>query len=583
MARTRFLLACVLLGWFYFSGQARQPSLSSSLHEQPALRHPVSLGLSERGEWLLVANRRSGTLSLVDTQRLRVREEVRIGATLSDLARVADLPGPLERYLVLDEERHELRLLEVSGPAPGRVRAVGSVAVSPYPVSVRMAPDGRFCVVASLWSGHLSFVDLARWPHPRVVKTLPLPFAPRQQVMVPGTGRLVVADSFGGRLAVVDLSLRRIERVFELPAHNIRGLAVSTRSGHLLVAHQSLDPSARANREDIRWGVFMSNSLTSLPLAEVLSSRNVLYGMRTLPLGEPSGDPQDVVVGEDGGVGVALGGVGRVAVGRLSWPQLDHVGVGRRPTGLAFGSDGRLYVANTFSDSISVLDPGARRVLADIPLGPVASLSPEEEGERLFYDANLSLRGWMSCHSCHTDGHASGGLADTLGDGGYGAPKRIPSLLAVGDSGPWAWNGSRQTLAEQVHKSLENTLQHRSPSPEQVQALEAFLRGLQPPSLPLSEDPGAVRKGEEVFRRQGCHRCHAPPAYTSTGTRDVGLADKAGNRRFNPPSLRGVRHRSSFLHDGRARTLKEVFQVHPQPLDLPPEDLSHLIAFLSTL
>ena len=39
---------------------------------------------------------------------------------------------------------------------------------------------------------------------------------------------------------------------------------------------------------------------------------------------------------------------------------------------------------------------------------------------------------WYSCHSCHTDGHTTGEIGgNTLGDGHYGAPKRIMTLLGV--------------------------------------------------------------------------------------------------------------------------------------------------------
>ncbi len=58
-----------------------------------------------------------------------------------------------------------------------------------------------------------------------------------------------------------------------------------------------------------------------------------------------------------------------------------------------------------------------------------------------------------------------------------------------------------------------------------------------------------------------------------------------GNREFNPPSLRGVSNRDSFLHDGRARSLEEVFQKerHPRGLVLTPKEVTELVAFLKTL
>ena len=241
-------------------------------------------------------------------------------------------------------------------------------------------------------------------------------------------------------------------------------------------------------------------------------------------------------------------------------------------------------MANTLSDSISVIDIRSRKPVKELSLGTQAALSQADKGELLFYDATLSLRGWMSCHSCHSDGHSNGLLIDTLGDGNYGAPKRVPSLLGVRDSGPWAWNGGMSALEDQIRKSLRTTLHARDVSEEKVRALATFLRTLQPPQLPAIGSEVSVRRGREVFVSSGCQHCHTPPSYTTKTARDVGLADEVGNRQFNPPSLRGVALRSSFFHDGRARSLREVFEVHRHPdQQISPTKITDLIAFLSTL
>ena len=67
-------------------------------------------------------------------------------------------------------------------------------------------------------------------------------------------------------------------------------------------------------------------------------------------------------------------------------------------------------------------------------LGPVPAPEPDAvaRGERLFHDARLSHDGWMSCHSCHVDGHTNGLVADTLGDGSYGAPN-LAHRMGEGD------------------------------------------------------------------------------------------------------------------------------------------------------
>jgi cytochrome c peroxidase len=89
-----------------------------------------------------------------------------------------------------------------------------------------------------------------------------------------------------------------------------------------------------------------------------------------------------------------------------------------------------------------------------------------------------------------------------------------------------------------------------------------------------------------VFTARRCQTCHEPPLYTIAATRDVGLDDgSGGHRRFNPPSLRGVAWTAPYLHDGRARTLSDVLQVHlPGKTDpLSTQDRDDLIAFLESL
>ena len=71
-----------------------------------------------------------------------------------------------------------------------------------------------------------------------------------------------------------------------------------------------------------------------------------------------------------------------------------------------------------------------------------------------------------------------------------------------------------------------------------------------------------------------------------TGWVDVGLTDRDGNARFNPPTLRGVAQRDGFLHDGRARSLREVFTTHNHPGHGDPlsdAELADLLAFLNSL
>jgi cytochrome c peroxidase len=244
-------------------------------------------------------------------------------------------------------------------------------------------------------------------------------------------------------------------------------------------------------------------------------------------------------------------------------------------------------VANTFADSVTTLDVGAFRVERTIKLGPQSELSAAQRGEQYFYDARLSLDGWFSCHSCHTDGHSNGLTSDNFGDGAAGAPKRIPSLLGSVETGPWAWDGHVSLMEDQIRSSLVRTMRSPNPTDARVAGLAEFVRSLSAPPRPenVKPDDSLARQGEQIFARTGCTDCHRPPTYTSPASYDVGIVDELGRDRFNPPSLRGVRLRPALFHDNRAGSLEDVLlrHRHGQASESPAEDVRALLAFLRGL
>jgi YVTN family beta-propeller protein len=564
------------------------------------LRRPAALVESAGGTHLYVANRDSGSLSVIDLSSNEVCAEVPVGKRLVDLQALG-----ADRLLAVDEAAHEVVLLKCNCAA---VEVSERLAVSPYPVSICLAGDGRQATIASLWSRRLTFVGIAdtagqaspagrKSPEPalNVLAVLDLPFAPRAQLLLPGRDRLLVADAFGGRLILVEPSSRKAvgERAF--PGHNVRGIGISPDGQMLMVAHQMLNELAHSIRNDIHWGLLMSNDLRWLKVDSVLAGGKELYhGAHMHPLGEAGkggGDPGSLDVSEEGIVCVAISGVNQIAIGREGDFSMYRLAVGKRPTAVRLSRDGRTaFVANTFDDSISIVDIEQRKVTATLSLGPHPDLTVAQQGELLFHDARLSHDGWMSCQSCHSEGHANGQMNDNFSDRSFGAPKRVLSLLGVKDTLPLAWSGKVTTLERQIHNSVENTMQREETLPrEQVDALAAYMKTLElPPPLGVLRgnlDPEAVERGRVVFESRDCANCHAPPTYTSTETYDVGLKDSQGVSEFNPPSLRGVSHRGPFFHDNSAETLEDVFQKsrHPSAAEYSADEVRDLAEFLRSL
>lgn len=565
---------------------------------QSRLRAPIALALADDGKLLLAANQRSGTVSLVDLATRHVVGETSIGKQLSDLV---SLPGHQDSFLCTDSESHELCLLARHGH---EISIVDRLRVSPYPVSVRVDKTGNRCFVASLWSRKLTAVDLVpdtkAGVRLKLGTALALPFPPRLQALAPDGRMLIVAGAFGGQLAAVNLDRFGLGTVKAVPGQNIRGLAWDRDGRHLFLAQQTLNRLGYTSQEDLHWGSVVSNVVRSIERTAIEDSQtDVLSGSRAFELGQVgngAGDPAALSIGRDGTLSIALSGVGEVAIGSPDGAHLRRFKVGVRPTALLASEDNStLYVADTFGDSIAMIrqaksaDASASDAVTDISLGPQPTLTAAERGERLFSDARLSLENWMSCQSCHADGHSSDALSDTLGDGSFGAAKRIPPLGGVAETGPWAWNGSMADLGQQIHKSLQTTLRAKSIRDAQVADLVAYLKTLKP-APPLDDAPStvarpAVERGRAVFERHKCNRCHVPPTFTSPHVYDVELADEVGNRRFNPPSLRGVSQRAAFFHDGRATSLVDVFRVHHHPSNaqLAEAELTDLIAYLQTI
>jgi len=559
------------------------------------VRQPVALACVDGGKTVLVANRRAGSLSVIDATSRRVVAEHTVGRGLADLAL---MPDGLH-LLAVDQAASELLLIDFRERS---IQVVDRIEVSPDPVRIVVSADRSSCVVASLWSRRLTFVGLASGTPAggrsalSTVGTLDLPFWPRELAAFDDGSKLLVADAFGGRLAVVDARRRAIDSVRSLPAHNIRGLAFAPDGHTLAIAHQTLNRLAQTSFDDVHWGLLIRNHLRVVRTDALLrpGPDAVLQGGSQLfdlgDVGYAAGDPAALAFDVRGNLVVALAGVDEVAITASPDQGPRRIAVGRRPTAVAPSPDGTfVYVAGTLDDTISVVEIGSGQRRATISLGPRPEPTAADRGERLFYSAKLSHDGWMSCHSCHTDGHTNNLVSDTLGDGSYGAPKRVPSLLGVAATGPWTWTGSMARLEDQVRKSIMTTMHGPKPADAQVADLSAFLNSLAPPPPSVTGnrpvDSPAVLRGREVFEARKCASCHVPPEYTSPERYDVGLTDEVGNHEFNPPSLRGVSQRDALLHDGRSRSLDEVFRKerHPRGLVMTPQEIADLVAFLKTL
>jgi YVTN family beta-propeller protein len=550
------------------------------LKDQPHLRRPVAAAWLVENKLLAVANQRSGSISIVDIENRRVLAEVAVGERLVDVAALTAEGG----LLAVDEKRHELLVLKWEADD---LQIAERIPVSRYPVSIAVSPDGSRCTVASLWSRTLTTfgIETAEEPEPPTLtklNELVLDFAPGGQLYLPSGEHVLVTDAFTGQMALLDVAAQSVGRIPAKGIFRIYAAALSSDPGGLFVGHQMLGPlraskqaSGGAGKNDTAINDKarqLSNFIGEYSIAGLLSGRLQRF------VGDPEAPSRS---------GYFTGDLRQMA--ELT-PGLLTVTVERRRQSLVPTAGQRQVFVRRFSDELVVIEADQPTRQTNIKLGPVGALTAADRGEALFYDASLSATGWMSCHTCHPDGHTTGQLVDTLGDDTKGTHKRVLTLLGTGRTGKWAWNGDAVTLKSQVFQSLKTTMGKQS-TPQIVSDITAFLQTLPPPPplRPAVDEPADIAqlsRGETLFRGLGCVDCHVPAhGYTSDETYDVGLRDEKRMTRFNPPSLRGVSQGYSFFHDGRANRLEEVLVTHRHPdgQALPDDQVADLLRFLSSL
>jgi len=562
-------------------------------------RRPISLELI--GDLLFVANRDTGTISTLDAPARSVLAESSCGRRLSDLAKTPD-----GRFLLATDEADD-RLILLSYDSTGAVRVITRADVAQSPVGLHVDSRHGTVSVASLWAHRVTTFHIAHGKLQRV-REIDLPFAPRLQSSTPDGKTLLVCGSFGGAIVAIDYQSGVARSLRSIDGHNIRGIGVDPTGQRLFLAHQTLNQRVPTTRSRIFWGTVVSNLLRSVPLDRILDDTTFADTARAndatqpvpvvrwslFPLGDPgkaAGDPGRFVFHPDGTMLLLSEGVDELFVIPRPSEPATRVRVGDRPADILLTRDGRIAcIANTFSDTISFVDVESRSIVEQVSLGEARPPSAAERGEAIFRDAGLSLDGWASCNSCHTDGHTNGLLNDNFSDDTEGTPKRILSLLGTGPTNPWGWIGTKPTLDVQVFDSVRTTMRRKEdPKQEDVDAVIAFLGALTPPPSILAArgeiDSTRVEAGRQVFEKQNCARCHPPPLYSTQGVFRVGIEDEAGREYFNPPSLLGVSQRRTYFHDGRAKSLREVFEKHRHPKgdELETAELSALLYFLRSL
>ncbi|MFZ5439914.1 MAG: c-type cytochrome [Myxococcota bacterium] len=598
-----------------------------------------SIAVSNDDALLFVADADHDTVTVIDTVKRAVVRQTKVGRQPE---RVLVAPSG-DVYVTHRGSRSVSRL----SPEGALVEATGTVGAEP--VGLAMMPDGDRLLVANSMSGTISVLD-ARTLEPRA--ELEVGGRPWAVTPMPDGQRVYVTDFADGTVKVVDLDRgTRSTLTLEQPTTaecawgsvpsrtpaQAADVVASPDGERMYVAHvQSRTGAAEGFNQTLRLAVApaMSTIETGSLLVQRDQGLNSLEGTRPTQAFPPallSTNLDEACTVVTGGTGMdapsslvvdALGewifvadhNSNAVAVvsstrrfdGRFRVPErgiADVVRVGARPTGIAVAGDLRtMWVHNALDYTVSVVESvGGGRVeqRAVIPFATSGLSADVERGRRLFYSAvdprvTQPEFGGVSCSSCHPDGRTDGLSWVLPQPGDWNTPwvpqtraeaRNTPALWGVRATAPYHWDGQLADLPAFSQRMISQ-MGGGGLASRDVTDLGAYMDTITLPDNPALGRlaPGLLARGQELFAAN-CETCHAGAQLTD-GSRHLAANDTL--LRLDTPSLRGVFATAPYLHDGSARTLREVLtgsaptiREHNQR-GLSAAELEALEAFVST-
>jgi YVTN family beta-propeller protein len=612
---------------------------------QPAYLSPTALAATPEGKWLFVACATAKQIAVLDVARGTLAKPIPLPDAPSGLALS---PDGARLYVTCAAPQSHVSVLDA---ASGKVLAnlpAGHTAMAPV-----LSGDGKTLFVCNRFNNDVSAIDLQTGTEQSRIPVQREPVA--ADITRDGRFLLVANHLHNGRadakhvaavISVIETASRKVIKELSLPDGSglLNDLRVSPDGKYAVVTH--LLPRFRLPATQLDRGWMNSNAATIIDLARMEVLNTVLLDNIDSGAANPwgigwSADSATLLIAHAGTHEVSvvdfratLTKLAKVPATLDASKPADPFSASRVqadvPNDLAFlvGLRHRIklpqndlgpravivlgqraYVANYFSDSLSLLDLGTPRPRTQsIPLSPhlaggdgrtlcspLDRMTPARKGEFYFHDAGICFQGWQTCASCHPgQGRVDGLNWDLLNDG-IGNPKNTKSLLLSHRTPPAMSMGVRETAETAVRAGIRHIL--FTVQPEEVSvAIDEYLKSLTPVPSPLLVNgrlSDSARRGEKLFkdRRVGCATCHPPALFTDLQTYDIGTRgpfDQPGDR-FDTPTLIEAWRTAPYLHDGSAATLREVLtsgnphDEHGKTSHLTPRQLDDLAAYVLSL
>jgi YVTN family beta-propeller protein len=567
-------IALLSAGLGFPDGPSPQPALMGN-------RGPYEVAFTPDGQRAVVTEFDEGALAIIDRPSGTVLRHVATGG--EQPTGVAVTPDGAQA-VVTNSLSGSVAFVDLKSFATARLGLPG------MPWDVVVSPDGTRAYVSVSQLDRVAVIDVARR---EVVGTIPTGRRPRALAITPDGATVVAANMTAGSVSFLDAVGLKQTAQGPTPAVNLRGVAVYPNGRRAFAVGQ------RAQNErptETAIGIWSNQAFQVVPNGGRNGAQNLWLDF----MGADVADPEAVVFDAELKRAIITCGGGHslnaVPLGQGGDTQTIR-GIGTHPQGLSFTPDGKeLWVANLLGNDLAVVDAQSLKVMRRVSLGRTARKDAHLLGRFLFTSATIVKGGQFSCDSCHPDGGTDGiswkfvHVTDALGPK---TDRNVKGLRGhIADTAPFRWTGHDRSVAEFVQTEVTGLLQGPKLTPAELRALVDYVESLPLPANPYREPDGsftaAGRRGQMLFAgRAGCARCHAGPKAGSQRKAWIGTTPEAVE--LEVPHLAGVYDTDPYLHDGRARTLEDIFernntlQRHGNVQELSADELKDLLEYVREL
>jgi len=587
---------------------------------------PFKLETTPDGKYLLITAHESNDLIVYDIRAKSIKARIPVGIWPHSIA-FDDATG---NVYVSNHWSQSISVIDLSAE-----RVINTIETGSGPSAMAIDPEGSFLYVNNSFDGTMSIFDLSNTEEIRRIPTgnfpIGLEISPdgsrvyvshRRSITVPFRTPPIT------EVAIIDTDTKRvIDRKSIHSAHIMENITF-TPSGDMalftLIRPKNLIPSTQIEKGwMITEGIGIIETGPNGKVAQLLLDEPQRY----------FADPYDVVVSPDGKRAyVSHAGVDYISVldvdalrrimtentdetltmyanhlGKSAEFIIDRIPTGPNPKGLAMSPDGSsVYIAERYADRVAVLDTRELAINDHFDLGGPKNTTMVREGGRLFFNAGRTFQNQYSCSTCHPDGSEDGLTYDLTGTGRD--LENTITLRELSNTSPFKWNGKNVSVYMQCGMRFSRFVTRtESFSPEELNAVVAFMfqKLENPPNVQQLSDgqlTEAQQRGKDIFERtvtndgrdipekDRCITCHPPPYFTDQSLTTVGSSFATDREEFfDTPKLNNIAETAPYLHDGRARTLEEIWTVyaekdtHGYVNDLTKQELNDLIEYLKSI